>query len=240
MDKDIQTQVREILEPQDPQAETETPEETLQQGTVDEPNPEDGEENPEEANPEGEGSEEEERKKASAFAAMRVETKKLQEQNKQLLERLAQLEQAKAPEPKPEGDKPSEKEEPQTDLEKRIALLEEQLRQTQEKTVNDQVRQEVIDLRDKYNLSADDLVEFANELENQGYKLDNLGIPLETLYRGLRYDNLVQREVDKAKRALSGQAEEAPAAGTKTSTGATKKTSTISPEKAAQDLLKNL
>ena len=147
----------------------------------------------------------EEAKQNAAFAKMRVENKTLKAQLSQLESQLAEVNKRLA-NPNPDQTKTEVKkdEEMQTSLEERLAKIEKQLTQTtqeleQERT--EKQKQVIINnlttLKNQYALTPNDLVQFAEDAEAQGYDLSRNPENIMNIYRVIYMDKIVEAEVNK-------------------------------------------
>lgn len=166
---------------------------------------------------------EEQKKDAAAFAAMRRKLKELEDENK----RLKETSEEKPPEEEGTQEKPEEDKKAKA-LEDRLREAEEYINNLKKQQQQYQVTQEVANLKAKYELSNDELTEFAQELDRQGYKLDDPNMPLENMYLALNHDKIMQREVEKAKKEIAAQYQDtAPSTGPKSKGGDNKETTDV-------------
>lgn len=157
---------------------------------------------------------EDERKQAGAFAAMRKRLKELEDENKILKQSSTSTQETNTQQPKVET-KPKDVE--YQELVKRLEEVETYNRQLQEQQLQGKVATEIMDLQKTYNLSNDELAEFADQLEEKGFNISNLNMPLKDMYAAVNYNKLIAREVERVKKEISGTAsyEEAPTTGPK-------------------------
>lgn len=163
---------------------------------------------------------EDDKKQASAFAAMRKRLKELEEENKT-------LKQGTQP---PKKEEPP-KEDPSTNpeisaLAKRLEELEAYNKSLQQKQVETIVTRQIEDLTKEFNLTADDLAILADEIETRGYDLNNLKMPLRDMYVAINHENLVKAEVERIKKEIqNGMStdESAPTGGPKQTGGTSTK-----------------
>ena len=198
-------------EPKDETLEEETtkPEET------DESTDEEVDSKPKEDEEETDETKEDERKQASAFAAMRKRLKELEEENKA-------LKTQQNPKEEPAGEeKPKETEDSETsELEERLTKAEKYIRQMELEKQQQRVTQEIIDVKQRYNLSSDELSEFADELEKRGFQIGNTSMSLTDMYAAINHEKIVQAEVEKAKQLIAHQSGDTPpSTGPKPNTG---------------------
>jgi len=168
----------------------------------------------------------EERKQAGAFAAMRKRLKELEDENKALKETTAPNSNIpKAPE-EPKEKKGQSANEEYEQLAKRLEEVEKYNRKLQEQQVQSKITSEIMQLQKAYGLSNDQLAEFADQLEQRGFRLTNLNMPLKDMYAAINYDKLVAAEVERAKKEIAGQTnyDEAPSTGPKDTGGKGTKT----------------
>lgn len=146
---------------------------------------------------------EEVKKQNAAYAKMRVENRTLKTQVDSLTKQLAEISKAqKNPDNTEQDEKDLKKD--QTDLERRLAEIEEKLKQTTsdlEAEKTEKRKQVAItnltSLRDEYNLTPDDLVQFAEDAEARGINLAEDPYRIRDHYRMLYMDKIVEAEVTK-------------------------------------------
>ena len=175
---------------------------------------------------------EDERKQAGAFAAMRKRLKELEEENKVL--KVSSSPSPTETEEKTQSSAKGSKEDEYTQLVKRLEEVESYNKKLQEQQVQSKVAYDVMELQKAYSLNQDELAEFADQLEEKGYDLTNLNMPLKDMYAAMNFNKLVAKEVERVKKEVSGTTnyEQAPSTGPK-ETGA-------KPTKAKDDLLGTL
>lgn len=156
-------------------------------------------------------TDDETKKQASAFAAMRKRLKELEEENKTLKQSAQQTPEQKKTDTTQQDsqDKPDDKEGSDnnlTELQKRIEQNEKYINQLEAERRQQKVANEVMELQQKYNLDADAITEFADELERRGVQIGNAGMPLVNLYAAINHDKIVQSEIERVKKEVAGAA----------------------------------
>lgn len=220
MENNIQDQLNRVANQAEPSEVEESSETNTEEAVVDEPSSDASVSTPENDEVPKELPEEE-RKQAGAFAAMRKRLKELEDENKTLKQTS---DVPKAAEPEPETDKPKKGQDASEEyqqLAKRLEEVEKYNRKLQEQQVQSRITSEIMQLQKTYNLTNDDLAEFADQLEERGFRLTNLNMPLKDMYAAVNHDRLVAAEVERAKREIAGQTnyEEAPTTGPKETGG---------------------
>lgn len=220
MENNIQDQLNRVANQAEPSEVEESSETNTEEAVVDEPSSDESVSTPENDEVPKELPEEE-RKQAGAFAAMRKRLKELEDENKTLKQTS---DVPKAAEPEPETDKPKKGQDASEEyqqLAKRLEEVEKYNRKLQEQQVQSRITSEIMQLQKTYNLTNDDLAEFADQLEERGFRLTNLNMPLKDMYAAVNHDRLVAAEVERAKREIAGQTnyEEAPTTGPKETGG---------------------
>lgn len=158
---------------------------------------------------------EEERKQAGAFAAMRKRLKELEDENKILKQSSTPTEEVPTTQQSKTETKPKDVE--YQELVKRLEEVETYNRKLQEQQMQGKIASEIMDLQKSYSLTNDELAEFADQLEEKGFNISNLNMPLKDMYAAVNYNKLIAREVERVKKEISGTAnyEEAPTTGPK-------------------------
>ena len=209
MEKNIQDQLDRVAKQAEGTSE-EPKEETLEEETTedpvkaDEPKDDEVDSKPKEDDEETDDSKDDERKQASAFAAMRKRLKELEEENKTL--KGQKKEEPKKEEPKEESDSSKT----QTELEKRLAEAEKYIQEMRQKEQQQRITNEVVELKERYGLDNDALVEFADELEKRGFQIGNTSMSLTDMYAAVNHEKIVQAEVEKAKKEIAAQSNDTP------------------------------
>ena len=170
---------------------------------------------------------EDEKKQAGAFAAMRKRLKELEEENKTLKEGTQQKET-----PPPKEEPPAEETNKEyLELAKRLEELERRNQELQQREMEVRVTKEIQNLTQEFNLTQDDLAKFADEIENRGYDINSLKMPLRDMYVAVNHDMLIKAEVERVKKEIQAQMspeDNAPSGGPKQTGGkGTKGTSDI-------------
>ena len=207
VEKNLQDQLERVAKQAEGTSE-ETEDEALEEETTETEETDESTEEEVDSNPDGtdeETSKEEERKQASAFAAMRKRLKELEEENKTLKAQKPKVEEEQEESDESEDSKPA-----QTELEKRLADAEKYIQEMRAKEQKDRIANEVITLQQKYGLNNDQLTEFADELEKRGFQIGNTSMTLVDMYAAINHENLVQAEVERVKKEIAQQSNETP------------------------------
>jgi hypothetical protein len=160
--------------------------------------------------PDPDDSDTEKAKQNVAFAKMRTELKEQKALYEAAALELAELKKT-LPAKQPEG---APKEE--TELEKRIKTLEEEVRTTRQSQQQAVLFQQLTNLQTKYELSVDDLLVFADQAKERNLSLTDGRISIEDAYRLLNFDKITQKEVERAKAEIANKGRgPAPAIGPK-------------------------
>ena len=187
--------------------EEEVLEEDLEEGTDEDEKADEPDKDESGSNQEDETSKDDERKQASAFAAMRKRLKEFEEENKTLKEQL----EGKPPKSKEQEQEPKKEE---SELQKRLLDAEKQIQELRAKEQQKQITNELVELKTRFNLNNDQLVEFADELEKRGYQIGDTRTPLADMYTMVYHDKIVQNrvsaEVERVKKELMSQYEDVP------------------------------
>ena len=249
VDNNIQDQLNRVANPDSqetettkPEEETKTQEEGLKEGTVENQQQTDASSDdtttastPEEGTQEKDGGQEKDdessKKAGQAFAAMRTRMKELEEENKALKEQQSQAGQDQTQQDK--KDDPT-KEQPKADesyeeLRERLEKTEKYVQQMQLQTQQQKVAQEVQELRDRHSLGDDEIYQFADSLEKQGYQIGQNGMTLSQMYTAMNQDKIINDAVEKAKKeVIQQQQPSAPKTGPTTSqTSSTKQKANV-------------
>jgi predicted RNase H-like nuclease (RuvC/YqgF family) len=142
-------------------------------------------------------------KQNAAFAKMRIENKELKSQIAKLTEDLKSVNK-NLDDPKADKKDIEENKEEKKDLEARLKEVEDRLNETSkelEEERNLKKRQiaisELNSLKTEYELSPNDLVQFAEDAEKQGYSLADNPEKIRDVYRTIYMNQIIEKEVAK-------------------------------------------
>lgn len=220
----VQDAITKMAESLEPKAEETNPNDSLdpKKGIVDPP-PSDG--LVKEAPAVEETEEDKQKKRDSAFATIRIENARLAKENEEL-KKNKPLENAN------EIIKPPVEEASQeTDLEKRLNLLEKRNQELITRERQTQMYSQLSLLSKTYDLKREDLIKFAEDADKKGFNLNDTNLTMVDVYRVVYHNDIIAQEVAKVQAEIAGN--NAPGPGpTGTGTGGT--------ARSARDVIKSV
>lgn len=178
-------------------------EEIIRQAQGGDPDPTKVDPDPTKKDPDPSQDDPEAAKQKAAFAAMRVENKTLKEQVNQLLTQTKEL-TAKLNDPNLTKKEETKLENQKDDVAERLAKIEAELTKTTQELQSERegrqknlIVEQVGALKTEFNLTTDELLQFAEDAEKAGFNLRDNPRNMSNIYRALNMDKIVAKEVEK-------------------------------------------
>jgi len=157
-------------------------------------------------------------KRDAAFAKMRIEARTKDNRIAELQAKIDELTAKKEEEDKadPKADDKDDKVDPKiAALEAKIDALTRTQTEKEQAIHIENIRMNLDSLKTKYNLSDNDMMDFAEQAEMAGYRLGANPKMIENIYQTLNVDKIIALEVEKVKKELAANGNRTPGTGPK-------------------------